>query len=368
MGGGVLVDVVVLAPAVLASRRETTTMGKHGKRRLAASATPWDGIDDDKLGPAQKVVAESHRSIYAFRHERFEGDADFFNGYAREACPRCGSREVAKRGLDSRGVQRYFCAGCRHGFSPQTGTIFEDGKLPIPAWTDYLLQLFSYDSFSSMTREDRRSDTTLPYWNAKLFSVLSGIQDDVVLSGRVWADETYWPVSAKEAVRRPDGKLPRGLSVNQMCIGVGVDDGGRSIYVHEGFGKTSKAKTRAAFGGRIERGSVLVHDMEGAHDAIVSDLDLKSERHNSKLLKGVPDEQNPLQPVNRACFLLKSFLGSHSGFKRASIQGYLDVFYVIANPPENGMEKAALVLDRAMRYPKTLRFRDFYNVKPHFNE
>ena len=154
MGGGVLVDVVVLAPAVLASRRETTTMGKHEKRRLAASATPWDGIDDDKLEPAQRAVAESHRSIYAFGQERFEGDADFFNGYERDACPRCGSREISKRGLDSRGVQRYFCAGCRHGFAPQTGTIFEDRKLPIPAWTDYLLQLFSYDSFSSMTRED----------------------------------------------------------------------------------------------------------------------------------------------------------------------------------------------------------------------
>lgn len=177
-----------------------------------------------------------------------------------------------------------------------------------------------------------------------------------------------WPVSAKEAARRPDGKLPRGLSVNQTCIGVGVDGDGRSIYIHEGFGKTSKAKTGLAFGGRIERGSELAHDMEGAHDAIVSDLGLKSERHNSKLLKGMPDDQNPLAPVNRMRFLLKRFLGSHSRFKRSDIQGYLDVFYVIANPPENEMEKAALVLDRAMRCPKTLRFREFYNVKPHVSK
>ena len=30
----------------------------------------------------------------------------------------------------------------------------------------------------------------------------------------------------------------------------------------------------------------------------------------------------------------------------------------------NAVEKAAMVLDRAMRCPKTVRFREFYNVKP----
>ena len=53
-----------------------------------------------------------------------------------------------------------------------------------------------------MTREDRRSDTTHPYWMAKLFSVLSGIQDTTELSERVSVDETYWPVAAKDARRK----------------------------------------------------------------------------------------------------------------------------------------------------------------------
>jgi hypothetical protein len=41
---------------------------------------------------------------------------------------------------------------------------------------------------------------------------------------------------------------------------------------------------------------------------------------------------------------------------------------VISNPPKDRMEKAAFVLDRAMRCPKTLRFRSFYNVKPRSTE
>ena len=339
-------------------------MGKHAKRRLAASATPWDDLAESELEPAQALVAASHRSMYSFRHGRFDGDADFFNGYERRACPRCGSAEVSKRGKDAAGVQRYFCSSCGRSFSPQTGTIFEDRKLPLSAWSDFLLQVFSYDSFASMTREERRSDTTLPYWMGKLFAVLEGVQDGVVLSGRVWIDETYWPVAAKDAARKPDGKLPRGLSANQMCIGVGVDGSGRSVYLHEGFGKTSRAKTRAAFGSRIEEGSTLLHDMESAHEAIVGDLGLASESHNARLLKGVPDDLNPLYPVNRACFLLKRFLRSHPGFDRGDLQGYLNLFHVIANPPEDKMEKAAFVLDRAMRCPKTLRFRSFYSVSP----
>lgn len=72
---------------------------------------------------------------------------------------------------------------------------------------------------------------------------------------------------------------------------------------------------------------------------------------------------DPLYPANRMCFLLKRFLGAHPGFDRDDLQGHLNLFHVIANPPEDKMEKAAMVLDRAMQCPKTVRFRSFYNVK-----
>ena len=40
------------------------------------------------------------------------------------------------------------------------------------------------------------------------------------------------------------------------------------------------------------------------------------------------------------------------------------LFWVMMNPPRDKMEKAAFVLDRAMRNPKTLRYRDFYARSP----
>jgi hypothetical protein len=332
------------------------------RHRLAASATPWDGLAEDILTPAQLLITKSHRSMYEFRHESFKGDVDFFNGFPRDTCPLCSGGGISKHGFDA-GMQRYRCAGCKKRFTSATGTIFEDRKLPLSAWVDFLLQVFSFESMAAMTREDRRSETTTPYWMAKLFAVLEGVQDGCMLSGRVEIDETYHPIPGAEAVRI-DGKLLRGLSRNKMCIGVGCDDKGRSYYAYEGFGKTSGARTLAAFGTHIARGSLLVHDMEKGHRRLVQELELAEEVHNAKQLMGLDDKDNPLGKINHLHFLLKRFLYSHSGFDRADLEGYLDVFAVMMNPPANKMEKVEFVLNRAMCNPKTLRFRDFYNVNP----
>lgn len=338
-------------------------MSGKKKRYAAPSATPWDGVPDQDLGPAEKLVRDSMRSMYSFRHHAFAGDIDFLNAYERNSCPRCGAPEPVRFGRDAEGLRRWRCRACGATFTPATGTMFEGRKLPLSAWADFVVQALSHESIAAMTREDRRSETTTPYWMAKLFAVLEGVQDGVVLSGNVWIDETYWPVALADAELSPSGKLLRGLSRNQICIGVGVDGAGNSLYAREGLGKTSRGKTREAFFGHIARGSRLVHDMEQAHEPLVAELGLESERHNSKLLKGVPDELNPLEPVNRACFLLKSFLRSHPGFDRDRMQDYLNLFWLSANPPVSKAEKAAFVLDRAMRFPKTLHFREFYAKK-----
>lgn len=62
----------------------------------------------------------------------------------------------------------------------------------------------------------------------------------------------------------------------------------------------------------------------------------------------------------RHCFGKDFFLDGHSGFDRANLGGWLDLFSVMMNPPEDRLEKVALVLDRAMAFPKTLRYRDYY--------
>ncbi len=123
---------------------------------------------------------------------------------------------------------------------------------------------------------------------------------------------------------------------------------------------SSRTRALAAYSGHVARGSTLLHDKEKSHRALVRELGLASVEYDSRRLKSLPDRENPLADVNRLHFLLKSFLDAHKGFDRADLKGWLDLFSVIANPPSGAMEKAAMVLGRAMECPGTLRYRDFY--------
>ena len=116
-----------------------------------------------------------------------------------------------------------------------------------------------------------------------------------------------------------------GLCVEMMVSGrgrvaLGCDEPGNSIFIREGLGKTSRAKTLATFGSRVAPGSALIHDMEPP-TAPVNNLSLKSQHYNAKLLKGVPDGQNPLGPVNRMRYFMQCFLRAHPGSNRDDMRG-----------------------------------------------
>ena len=92
-------------------------------------------------------------------------------------------------------------------------------------------------------------------------------------------------------------------------------------------------------------------------------LDLKSTVYASEELKGVSDKENPLEPVNRQHALVKHVLNAHGGFLRENLQGYLDLFSFVTNPPYDLAEKVDSLLNMVFQYPKSLRYRDFYQSK-----
>ena len=331
----------------------------------SASATPWDNDDESSLTPAQRFVMMSQRDAYERNHTPGPHDAAFFNGYARDRCPLCQSAMVSKSGFDARGVQRYGCLSCGHRFSPLTGTVFEDHRISVEGWFEFLLGIMSYESLAGIARRDRRSPTTPPYQLAKVFMVLDGIQDGVVLTGRVQADEMMYKVPAADRDPALAGRSAGGYSRDNTCIAIACEerDGGSSVFRVLGRGKPSGERAKAAYCPHLARGLELVHDKENSHNAVVRELGLVSEAHDSREVKRLPDDENPLWKVNRLCFLLRLFLDGHSGFDRTNFGGWLDLFSVMVNPPEDRLKKVAMVLDRAMSFPNTLRYRDFYNQK-----
>ena len=165
---------------------------------------------------------------------------------------------------------------------------------------------------------------------------------------------------------RPDG---RRCSCDVEVLGVAVPPGSEDFHHERRREAAAPGAVGHAVGRRRRRRAVPGReDRQGLPPRHVPlpprELGLRSERHNSKLIKRLPDPENPLAAVNRLCYLLRLFLDSHTGFDRTRLGGYLDLFWVMMNPPRDKMEKAAFVLDRAMRNPKTLRYRDFYARPP----
>lgn len=319
--------------------------------------TPWTGKSDSSS--LESFIDLCTERDYEHRHPSVieTGEAEFLNSYELSSCRFCGSSLITKEGYSSTGVRRYKCKSCGKRFTILTNTIFDSRKLPISEWICFLLDLFGYASFNMTSKVNRNSSNTTKYWVKKLFLLLEGIQDDVVLDGKVWLDETFIKVRSEDIETRPDGKEYRGQSRNQMCIGIACNKV-QSVFIFEGNGKTSARKTLEAFSSHIKEGSHLVHDKEAAHGLLVSMLNLTDESYDSRKLKGIPDKDNPLDRVNDLCDLLQRFLASHSSFKRDSLQDYLNLFSVMMNPPSNKYEKVKRILELSFEKPILMRYRD----------
>ena len=323
--------------------------------------TPWTGKDD--ATPLQSFIDSSNVNNYKKKHPSIldTGESKMLNAYSLDTCRYCQSLKIQKYGFTKNKVRRYRCSDCGRIFTVTTGTIFDNHKIPISEWVDYLLGLFRIQSFNSVSKSNRNSDTTTNYWNAKLCLTLEGYQDDIVLGGITYIDETFYKLQKQDIQVKDDGLQYRGLSRNQICIGIGCDLDGHVYGTIEGFGKTSSQKTMDAFSHHIELGSTLIHDMEKSHGKLVKELKLKSIAYSSKSLKGLADKDNPLNEINQRCRQLKYFLNSHSGFDRDNLSGYLNLYSFIVNPPNDPYKKIEILLKRIFENPISLTYREKYS-------
>lgn len=295
---------------------------------------------------------------YAERHPTVAdaNEAAMINSYKPNKCPVCGSNKFAKIGYDTNGIRRYKCS-CGKKFRPTTGTIFDSRKIPISEWIKYCLNIFRYISLNADSWNNRNAISTSKYWLEKLFLTLQGYQDSIVLSNTVWLDETYYSVIMRDRERDDSGNLLRGLSRNQICVGVATDKE-QTICLVEGFGKPSQKSCYQTFKEHIKPGSTLVHDKETTHKKLVQQLSLTSVAYASKDLRGLADSENPLDPVNRIHSLLKMFLNAHSGFNRDDLQSYLNLYAFAINPPTEPLEKVEKIINLVFANPKSIRYRD----------
>jgi transposase-like protein len=191
----------------------TTTYKKISSRRK----TPWEHCK--VLTPMQDFIKSKYLESYDFKHPIISEsrEIDLLNSFTTDNCKICGSKNIKKQGYTKTGIQHYYCNDCKHSFTILTNTIFDKRKISITEWIKFCLDIFRYESLNVTSKTNKNSATTTKYWLKKLFLLLEDYQNDTVLQGNVYIDETYFPVMKTNKILK-DGKELRGLSRNQYCI------------------------------------------------------------------------------------------------------------------------------------------------------
>ena len=332
------------------------------KNRIDASRqnTPWDRKEDVSITEA--FVKDKYKANYKSKHPKLKdtSESKLINSIKINKCCYCNSDNIKKNGFSKNGIQRYYCKSCKKEFTATTRTIFENHKIPITEWIEFLLNIFNYGSTTLTSKVNKNSMNTSIYWLHKVFLLLENYQFNIELKGNVYIDEFFYKV-IKSDIKLKDGKQLRGLSRNQYCIGIGYD-GTNIIAIVEGLGKTSSKLTNEAFSNHIKPNSKLIHDDEKSHRELVKDLNLQDECYKSTWLKLKKDDNNPLRPINHQCDLIRQFLNAHSGFDRDDLQNYLNLYCFMNSQPKNKLMKVRVLLDLALTTNVNLKYRDLFET------
>ena len=313
--------------------------------------------------PSSAMMVSTLSEWYDAKHRRASPEeVAFINSLPAESCPYCGSTGLRRDGFAKKtGLLIRECKTCGRKFNPLAGTIFDSRKIPFSEWVEFLLHLFQFHSVRTSAFDNRNADSTGFYWLSKAFLVVDGIQDEIVLSGDVFIDETYFP-RWKSGTETKGGRRLRGLSRNQFCV-CSATDGKRCSLVLCGVGKPSGNKAVKGYSGHIAKGSRIIHDGDNSHDALISLLGLGSEIHPTSETKGLPDQDNPMEPINEVHRYLSGFIGSHRGFSRDELQGWLNLFCFWWNTPGDAFQKAQEFIKLAAKKRTMLRYRDWKKGK-----
>ena len=306
----------------------------------------------------QSLVYNTLDDWYDSKHRKITIDEiKFINSIPIVDCPYCHNTSYINYGYTKLKIRKYYCKECRGVFTPITGTMFDSKKIPMSEWIEYLLHLFEFHSIKTSAIDNRNAISTGNYWLKKVFLALKNYQDNIILSGNIYLDETFINVINKDIKKKGNLKY-KGISTNKLCIGCATDRL-HHIYFYEGKAKPTKESTFYTFHSHISPNSNLYHDYEKAHLYLFKTIpNLVSYEYKSIVNKYYEDKKNPLYPINHEHMLLKKFLSAHQGFDRRQIQDWLNLFSFIMNPPFNRFEKAIELIKLMINTRNVVRFKE----------
>ena len=309
------------------------------------------------------MISSTVREWYDAKHRITSAEEiELINSIRIKKCPNCGSTAFKRNGLYYSGIKRYYCHDCKSSFNTLTKTIFADKKIPITEWIEYLIHLFEFHSVTTSSRDNRNAASTGRYWLYKVFMVLKDYQNDIVLEGDVWLDETFFSVKKSDIKYKADGSQYKGISRNKIAVACATDRSGKVVLICEYTSKPSSRSTWEAMGSHIREGSHLIHDGERSHSILINKLNLTSEVHDSRLIAKFKDKDNPLESINEIHALAKRFMRAHGGYNRDNLQDFMNLISFILNKPNDRYDKIDRFINMALLSSVRVKYRDVMSI------
>ena len=308
--------------------------------------------------PLSSLIMSTVNEWHIAKHPAFSLDEiGLANSLAVAACPECGSRCIVRNGKRPDGILAYLCLDCGRKFNPLSGTIFDGHKMPVSEWIEFLIHLFQYESLLCSSLDNQNAYNTGRYWLKKVFLILDGYQDGILLSGDVGVDECFLVMKPKDLIVLEGGKKLRGTSHNRHCVYCAADGSG-AVLLPYGKGSPSRTGERNTVIPHMVAASSFHDDGDSAHNAIVKDLGLPRTVYPTKCTKGLRDKDDPMDDINSVHREFKRLMTAHGAYGRRNVLGYCNLeSFIYAHHGD----KAAMVLDmlrRSFECGKVLRYRE----------
>ena len=198
-------------------------------------------------------------------------------------CPNNDHHHIKKNGHKN-GTQRYWCYDCKKSFSITQNSLIKYSYLNYNQLKKLLQCMYDYKPLNEIALEIGVSKTSVFELSIKIYDALNQLYDSKKLKGVIQVDEKYVRISFKGTrsmnMPRParydaHSDLTSGISNDQLCIVVAIDENDTVIIKVVGNGNASKSMISQALENRIEPNSIIITDSKNSYVSFAKEQNLK---------------------------------------------------------------------------------------------
>ena len=237
-------------------------------------------------------------------------------------CPYCHCMEYSKYGKTRQGIQRYRCLKCGKIYVIADGKNLSSAKLTADELFKLVKCIYLEIPVRSACIITGLSPKTVLLWQKRAFSIAEAWINLARLKGKAWIDEVYFNFANGQATSKKEDECKKaGLSFSNVCVCIGYDEHGTMFCRPMKTGKVDALSIECCFCGRMDDVTLLIHDADKSHRALI-----RNEKLKDRVVKSFPKTKESLRlmkPINDYSALLVNGMRKHPGTQAKDLDGRL---------------------------------------------